>query len=99
MTDPAICQFISSASPLGDRDHQPTTPQTREMVGQNLTRDPDLVSQFRRIVRRAVEAQQDSSARRVTQRMPESGQSVRVLQRCHAPIVQPVLYSRKYVLM
>jgi hypothetical protein len=61
----AICQFVSGPTALGDRDDESASAQACQMIGEDLSRNTDLIGQVRWKARRTVQTEQDPGARGV----------------------------------
>ncbi len=70
--DPWIGQLVARSAALGDGDDESASAQASEVIRENLTRDPDLVGEVRRIPRGLPQAEQYLGSRRVLEGVSES---------------------------
>ena len=70
--DPWIGQLVARSAALGDGDDESASAQASEVIRENLTRDPDLVGEVRRIPRGLPQAEQYLGSRRVREGVSES---------------------------
>jgi hypothetical protein len=87
-----VRQFISRSASFRSGHHQAAAAQAGQIVGQGLSRNPQLFGKFRRISRRTMQVEEYLRAGGIGERVTESGQRIGVRERSHGGMVHQSLY-------
>ena len=77
-----VCERIAAAASVGGALDETASPQTGEVIRQELTADPELVREVGGIGGGVSEGEQDACPSRVRQCMPEAGDRGGMSERC-----------------
>lgn len=99
VSDPWIGQLVPCPTALRDGDNESASTQAGEVIGEDLTRYPDLVGKIGRIARGLPQAEQHLGSRRIRECVSEPRQCVTMQQSVHAAIVQIFLDTESFVVL